>query len=135
MEDPRYSDIVDPNEFTARQRLIEQSDKFLKYGNKDWQKLLNEGKISQEEAEEAQDLYEYSMPGDFVRTEKDKEDYKNYTITVIDKILKELNIKDMNDKKKLIKFIRRWRGVDTDSQYEKDVLETIFPSSKKNLDN
>ena len=135
MEDPRYSDIVDPNEFTARQRLIEQSDKFLKYGNKDWQKLLNEGKISQEEAEEAQALYEYSMPGDFVRTEKDKEDYKNYTITVIDKILKELNIKDMNDKKKLIKFIRRWRGVDTDSEYEKDVLETIFPSSKKNLDN
>ena len=81
------------------------------------------------------DLYEYGMQGDFVRTEKDKEDYKNYTITVIDKILKELNIKDMNDKKKLIKFIRRWRGVDTDSQYEKDVLETIFPSSKKNLDN
>ena len=92
-------------------------------------------KAAQEEAEEAQALYEYSMPGDFVRTEKDKEDYKNYTITVIDKILKELNIKDMNDKKKLIKFIRRWRGVDTDSQYEKDVLETIFPSSKKNLDN
>ena len=134
MEDPRYSDIVDPSEFEARQRLIEQSDKFLKYGNKDWQKLLNEGKISQEEAEEAQALYEYGMPGNFVRTEKDKEDYKNYAITVIDKMLKELNIKDMNDKKKLIKFIRRWRGVDTDSQYEKDFLETLFPSSKKNLD-
>lgn len=134
MEDPNYSDIVDPSEFEARQRLIEQSDKFLKYGNKDWQKLLNEGKISREEAEEAQALYEYGMPGNFVRTEKDKEDYKNYAITVIDKMLKELNIKDMNDKKKLIKFIRRWRGVDTDSQYEKDVLEIIFPSSKKNLD-
>lgn len=134
MEDPRYSDIVDPSEFEARQRLIEQSDKFLKYGNKDWQKLLNEGKISREEAEEAQALYEYGMPGNFVRTEKDKEDYKNYAITVIDKMLKELNIKDMNDKKKLIKFIRRWRGVDTDSQYEKDVISAIFPSSKKNLD-
>jgi hypothetical protein len=130
MEDPRYSDTVDPNEFTARQRLIEQSDKFLKYGNKDWQKLLKAGKITQEEAEEAQALYEYGMPGNFVRTEKDKEDYRNYSITVIDKMLKELNIKDIKDKNKLKKFIRRWRGVD-DKKYENSVISTIFSSDKK----
>ena len=130
MENPRYSDIDDPYESIARQRLINQSEKFVRFGNRDWEKLLESGEITQKEADEAAALYEYGKSGDYVRDDRDKEDYKRYAVSIINRKLKDLEKKGFKDKEKLEKFLKEWNP-----KASKKYIKEFFDTFEKNLDN
>ena len=130
MEDPRYSDIDDPYESIARQRLINQGEKFARFGNRDWERLLESGEITQKEADEAAALYEYGKSGDYVRDDRDKEDYKRYAVSIINRKLKDLEKEGFKDKEKLEKFLKEWNP-----KASKKYIKEFFDTFKKNLDN
>ena len=130
MEDPRYSDIDDPYESIARQRLINQGEKFARFGNRDWERLLESGEITQKEADEAAALYEYGKSGDYVRDDRDKEDYRRYAVSIIDRKLKDLEKEGFKDRKKLEKFLKEWNP-----KASKKYIKEFFDTFEKNLDN
>ena len=130
MEDPRYSDIDDPYESIARQRLINQGEKFARFGNRDWERLLESGEITQKEADEAAALYEYGKSGDYVRDDRDKEDYKRYAVSIINRKLKDLEKEGFKDKEKLEKFLKEWNP-----KASKKYIKEFFDTFEKNLDN
>ena len=130
MKNPKYSDINDPYEAIARQRLINQGEKFAKFGNRAWERLLKSREITQKEANEAAALYEYGKSGDYVRDDRDKEDYKRYAVSIINRKLKDLEKEGFKDKEKLEKFLKEWNP-----KASKKYIKEFFDTFEKNLDN
>ena len=130
MKNPKYSDINDPYEAIARQRLINQGEKFAKFGNRAWERLLKSREITQKEADEAAALYEYGKSGDYVRDDRDKEDYKRYAVSIINRKLKDLEKEGFKDKEKLEKFLKEWNP-----KASKKYIKEFFDTFEKNLDN
>ena len=68
--------------------------------------------------------------GDYVRDDRDKEDYKRYAVSIINRKLKDLEKKGFKDKEKLEKFLKEWNP-----KASKKYIKEFFDTFEKNLDN
>ena len=133
IRDDRFNKFEDIDTNNMREQLNLQSEEFLKYGNNDWKKMLEAGKINQQVADHARDNLEYGKKGIIIFDEANEERYKKYATGLIRNMLEHYGVTDTNSNE-FKEFIRHWRGTKVSDEdmkkYMNKVNEKLNPSLK-----
>ena len=133
IQDDRFNKFEDIDTNNMREQLNLQSEEFLKYGNNDWKKMLEAGKINQQVADHARDNLEYGKKGIIIFDEANEERYKKYATGLIRNMLEYYEVTDTNSNE-FKNFIRHWRGTKVSDEdmkkYMNKVNQKLNPSLK-----